>query len=165
MALNFQPSVILPRSALHFGVMIFCFAVPACAPGPRPENTVGRFFRSMNDKDVNSLLRCIDPRQERMYRASFRMIERFSRGRIPVEDMLELVPGLYQLFQEQITEDFKFRDLRIGSARLSGGDATVPATVTVVTKTRGSGQAQSQNIIFTLRRFDEGWRIIGIKNQ
>jgi len=126
---------------------------------------VRHFLRAFNDKDLNVLLTCVDPKQERMFRASFRLIEKFTRGRLPVEDLLELVPGIYQMLQSHASEDINFRDVHVGKGRISGEDAEVPVSLTVSARSRGLENTQQQDLRFALRRFDEGWRIIGIQNK
>jgi hypothetical protein len=100
-----------------------------------------------------------------MFRASLRVIEKLTGGRLPVEDLLELVPGMYQMIQSQVSEDVNFRDVHIGRGRVSGEDAEVPVSVKVWTRSRGSENTQQQELRFALRRFDEGWRIVGIQNK
>ena len=136
-----------------------------CTSTPRPETTVKHFLKAFNEKDVNVLLTCVDPKQERMFRASFRLIERLTGGRLPVEDLLELVPGMYQMFQSQVSEDVKFLDVHVGRGRVSGEDAEVPVSLTVLARSRGLENSQQQELRFALRRFHEGWRIVGIENK
>ena len=136
-----------------------------CTSAPRPESTVKHFLQAFNDKDLNVLLTCVDPKQERMFRASLRLIERLTGGRLPVEDLLELVPGMYQMLQSQVSEDVNFRDVHVGRGQLSGEDAEVPVSLTVWTKSRGLQNTQQQELRFALRRFDVGWRIVGIQNK
>ena len=136
-----------------------------CTSAPRPEVTVRQFLKAFNEKDLNRLLTCVDPKQERMFRASFRLIERLTGGRLPVEDLLELVPGMYQMLESRVSEDVKFRDVRVGRGRISAEDAEVPVSLTVLTRSRGLENSQQQELRFALRRFHEGWRIVGIENK
>jgi hypothetical protein len=126
---------------------------------------VTRFLQAFNDKDLNVLLTCVEPKQERMFRASFRIIEDLTGGRLPVEDLLELVPGMYQMLQSQVSEDINFRDVHVGKERIRGEDAEVPVSLTVSARSRGLENKQQQDLRFALRRFDEGWRIVGIQNK
>jgi hypothetical protein len=100
-----------------------------------------------------------------MFRAGLRIIERLTGGRLPVEDLLELVPGLYQMLQSRVSEDFSFRDVQVGRGRVSGKEAEVPVSLTVLAKSRGLENTQQQDLRFALRRFDEGWRIVGNQNK
>jgi hypothetical protein len=148
------------------GLLFAAYALMSagCTSEPHPEATVKHFLQAFNDKDLNVLLTCVDPKQERMFRASFRLLERFTGGRLPVEDLLELVPGMYQMLQNQVSEDVNFRDVRVGRGRVSGDDSEVPVSVTVLTRSRGLQNTQQRELRFVLRRFDEGWRIVGIQN-
>jgi len=136
-----------------------------CTSAPRPESTVKHFLQAVNDKDLNVLLTCVDPKQERMFRASLRLIEKLTGGRLPVEDLLELVPGMYQMLQSQVSEDIKFRNVYVGRGRVSGEDAEVPVSLEVWARSRGVENTQRQELRFALRRFDAGWRIVGIQNK
>ena len=131
--------------------------------GHAPEPVVERFLRAVNDKDLNTILTCIDPRQERMFRASFRLLEKFTGGKLPVEDLLELVPGLYQILQNKLAADFSFRNVQVYRAKTNGGDTEVPVLLTTSTRTGAAQQDQVQRVRFILREFEEGWRIVGIQ--
>src|SRR5690606_33688612 len=93
--------------------------ISACASGPRPENTVTRFLHAFNDKDMNVMLTCVDPRQERLFRGTFHLIERFTG--FPVEDVLDVVPGLAQLVPQQQMDDVRFSDVRFVDRRVEAG--------------------------------------------
>ena len=61
----------------------------SCRHSSRPERVVERFLQAFNDKDLNILLTCVDPRQEQTYRASFRILEWLSGGRFIKEERPE----------------------------------------------------------------------------
>ena len=128
----------------------------------RPEPVVERVLQALNDKDVKVILACIDPRQERMFQASFRLVEKFTGGKLPVEDLLELVPGLYQILQDKLATDFSFRNVQVYRAKTNGADTEVPVQLTSSTRTAAAQQDQVQRVVFVLREFEEGWRIVGI---
>jgi hypothetical protein len=143
--------------------VLLLFALVGCRTSPGPEPVVERFLRAFNDKDVNVLLACVDPRQERLFRASFRIVEKLTGGWFPVEDVLELVPGLYQAFQKDLSEDFSLRDVQVYRATINGEEAQVPVILTASARSRGVVKDARQRMQFRLRRFDEGWRIVGIQ--
>jgi hypothetical protein len=143
--------------------LLLSFALVSCSRTPGPEPVVERFLRAFNDKDVNVLLSCVDPRQERLFRASFRIVEKLTGGWFPMEDILELVPGLYQAFQKDLSEDFSLRDIRVYRATISGEEAQVPVILTASARSRGVASASIQRVRFRLCRFEEGWRIVGIQ--
>lgn len=120
-------------------------------------------MRAVNDKDVNTLLACVDPRQERLFRSTFRLVEKFTGGGVPIEDLLEMVPGLYQRLGQHLQEDLLFDRINVGRSLVSGDEADVPVTWEAVQRS-GSRKARStQSFVFRLRRFEEGWRITGIR--
>lgn len=138
-------------------------AMPACANSARPEATVRRFIQAFNDKDLNNLLACVDPQQERMFRASFRLVDRFTGGLLPLEDLLELVPGLYQVFQGRLSSDFRLRDIRVYKAKISGDEAEVTVLLTASMQSGRVQKDERQQLRFILRQFDEGWRIVSVQ--
>lgn len=153
---------------LVFGVNFLaalCLMSAGCASVARPEATVEHFVQAFNEKDLNVMLSCVDPKQERMLRASLRVVEKLSGGRLAAEDLLEMIPGLYQMIQSQVSEDINFRDLDVGRGQISGENAEVPVSLTVLTRSRGLENARQKQFLFVLRQFDEGWRIVGIRNK
>ena len=150
------------EAAVAAALLLFGFVACRKEEGG-PEPVVERFLQALNAKDLNVVLGCIDPRQERMFRASFRLVEKFTGGKLPVEDLLELVPGLYQIFQEKLATDFTFRNVQVYRAKTNGGNTDVPVILTASTRTGSTQQDQVQRVHFVLRQFEEGWRIVGIQ--
>lgn len=127
-----------------------------------PEKTVRRFFRAMNEKDVNRLLTCFDPRQERMFRATFRLVENATG--FPVADMFELLPGLHQAFGASTPEDFRFTELRVLSRDVDRETAAITVSVKALYRSGRREQMQTERIEFRLEHFEEdGWRIVDVR--
>lgn len=127
-----------------------------------PDRTVRRFFRAMNEKDVTQMLSCFDPRQERMFKASFRLAEKVTG--FPVADFFELVPGLHQAFGASIHDDFRFSHVRIRSRDITGTTALVRVSVKSTVRVHGIESSRVDDVEFTLARFEEGgWRIVAIR--
>jgi hypothetical protein len=154
--------VVHVEAAVAAALLLFGFVACRKEEGG-PEPVVECFLQALNAKDVNVVLGCIDPRQERMFRASFRLVEKFTGGKLPVEDLLELVPGLYQILQNKLAADFSFRNVQVYRAKTNGGDTEVPVLLTTSTRTGAAQQDQVQRVRFILREFEEGWRIVGIQ--
>jgi hypothetical protein len=145
-------------------LLIWLMTALACSGGSKPRRTVERFLQAFNDKDVNALLTCIDPKQERLFRASFRIIEKVTGGRLPLEDIFEAIPVLYQQFQGMLPQDLRFTDISLGDAQVGGDDAQINVTMTLVARAEGSEMIHKQTMVFSLRRFEEeGWRITGVQ--
>jgi hypothetical protein len=98
-----------------------------------------------------------------MFRASFRLVEKFTGGKLPVEDLLDLLPGLYQIFQDKLATDFSFRNVQVYRAKANGGNIDVPVILTASTRNGSTQQDQVQRVRFVLHQFEEGWRIVGIQ--
>jgi hypothetical protein len=136
--------------------------VGACQLGPRPEATVRRFLQSLNDKDVNLMLTCVDPRQERMLRAAFRIVE--SLTGFPLQDLFELFPGLNQIFGQRNPEDFRFSNIRVTDRSVEGELAQVTVSLTSHIRSQGVEQTRQEKVRFRLQKFEGfGWRIIEIQ--
>lgn len=145
-------------------VLVCLLVALSCGGSAKPRNTVERFLQSFNDRDFNVLLSCIDPKQERLVRASFRIIEKVTGGALPVEDIFEAVPGLYQQFQGVLPQDLRFTNVRFGNTRVSGEDSQVEVMLALAARTEGSETIHKQTMVFFLRHFEEeGWRITRVQ--
>ncbi len=133
----------------------------ACTGEQGPEPVVERFIQTVNDKDVSNLLSCIDPKQERMFRASFRLVEKFTGGTLPVEDLLEILPGLYQLLREDLGADVILQEVQVYRAKVNGDESEVPVMLTALARSGGEQKNEKLRIRFKLHKFEEGWRIVG----
>lgn len=147
------------RRAL-FGSLLLL--VLACGGADRgPDRIVRRFFRALNDRDVNQVLSCVDPRQERLLRATFRLVEKATG--LPVDDILEMLPGLHQAFGDQIREDFRFTNIRIHSRSVAGNTARLVVSVKSSYRSGTFVTERLEHFEFTLEKFDEaGWRIVAV---
>lgn len=144
-------------------LLLLSAALGACSGRERgPDRTVRRFFRAMNEKDVNQLLSCVDPKQERMLKATFRLIEKATG--FPMDDVFELLPGLHQAFGAQIREDFRFTKIRIRSRDVSGTTAKLVVSVNSLYRSGTRETKRLEDFEFTLEQFEEaGWRITGVR--
>lgn len=148
----------VPALFLAFAAM----ALVSCGRAePGPERTVRRFFRAMNEKDVNRLLSCVDPRQERIFKATFRLIEKATG--FPVDDLFEILPGLHEAFGDRVPEDFRFAQVRVRSREVSGTTARLRVSVKTTYRSGSLISTQTEELEFALEHFEEaGWRIIGV---
>jgi hypothetical protein len=146
---------------LLLSIAILSVAVSCRRHERGPELAVRRFFRAMNEKDVNQLLSCVDPRQERMFKATFRLVEKATG--FPLDDVLELLPGLHQAFGSEMPEDIHFTRIRVRSREHFGTKARLRVTVRSTYRARGMVSAQDESFEFTLEYFREhGWRIVSM---
>lgn len=150
------------RSAALILLVLAVVTVVSCGRAERgPERTVRRFFRAMNDKDVNQLLSCIDPRQERMLKATFRLIEKATG--FPVDDLIELIPGLSQAFGDRVPEDVRFARIRVRSRDVSGTTARMRVSARATYRSGALVSTRDEELDFTLEDFEEaGWRIVAV---
>ncbi|HEX2122767.1 MAG TPA: hypothetical protein VHL59_14110 [Thermoanaerobaculia bacterium] len=148
------------RTIAVAGLMVFLFA--ACGGGNRgPDRTVRRFFSALNDRDVNQMLSCVDPRQERLLRATFRLVEKATG--LPVDEILEMLPGLHQAFGSHMREDFRFTNVRVRSRDVSRDSARLTVSVKSSYRTGGLVTTRLEHFEFMLEKFEEaGWRIVSV---
>ena len=136
---------------------VLVLLMSGCSGGNRgPDRTVRRFFRAMNEKDVNQLLSCVDPKQERLLRATFRLVEK-TIG-LPVEGLLKMLPGLHQAFGEHMPEDFRFTNVRVQSRYLSGNTARLTVSVKSSCRSGGPVTTRLEHFELTLEEFEEEGR-------
>jgi hypothetical protein len=149
--------IMVGRACIWTFALICIAALSNCGPSTRPEKTVRTFVQAINDRDLNLLLTCIDPRQERMFRGGFRIIERFTN--LPLQDILEMIPGLSQLF---ITDNFQ--QLNFSNVRVVRRSVHQDTAIITVSAQVSSGSAIAENTIdFVMQRFELSWRIMSIR--
>jgi hypothetical protein len=154
----------LPRAAVirRFGPVAVILALSSCGPDP-PEAVVDAFVQAVNDKDINRMLECIDPRQERVVRLGFRLVGALTG--IPVEAVIDAIPGLAQLLPAGAAPELRLSNFSIIERQVHGDQARITASLT---HTYIGGPRRTQNdpvtVHFHLRRFEEkGWRIVAMR--
>jgi hypothetical protein len=146
-------------------VLVACLlslVLAACSGGNRgPDRTIRRFFRGLNEKDVNQVLSCVDPRQERFLRATFRVVEKATG--LPVDDILEMLPGLHQAFGQHLREDFRFANIRVRTREIDGDTARVTVSVKSSYRSGSLVTTRVEHFDFALEKFEKvGWRIVSV---
>lgn len=146
------------RFVVGVSAVLTLLAHDGCRTEPGPEATVRRFVQALNDKDMNQFLSCIDPRQERMFRAAFRVVEGVTG--LPLNDLFEMFPGINQVLGRQSSEDFWFSNLVTKSRVARGEFAEITISVTSHIRSAGRERTSQEDLLFKLQRFEEaGWRI------
>ena len=149
------------RKIAAFAIILAVLVTVSCTGISGPEVTVKHFIAPFNDKNVNTMLSCIDPRQEQLFRATFHIVEKLSG--IPVEDLLEMLPGLAQLAGQSASQDIRFEETRVVRKEVSHETAYVTISTTVIKRAGNSVQREQAQMQFRLTKFDEqGWRITGV---
>lgn len=129
---------------------------------PKPSDTVEKFVQAFNDKDLNKLISCFDPKIEKAYNATSNILSNFLFG-INLRDLADLFPVLYESLKLASGDatDVKMKIVNIKSEEIFGNDATVVAEIELITyDQKGLSSKDKCNFRFSLKKFDEGWRII-----
>ena len=141
---------------LVLGVILFA----GCQKSPR--DTVDRFVDSYNRKDINSLMSCLDPTWEKAYCATSNILSGVIG--VKIEDVVDLLPALSQIVKatgDMTDVTLHAREL---SATVDGNLATVAVELTENhTDAQGNSRSSTTKARFFLKKFDDEWRIIGLK--
>lgn len=129
----------------------------------QPVNIVKKFVSALNDKDINKIVTCIDPKQEKVYKATSSILKTFIK--VDLQDIADLVPAFYDYSKAYGNyADLHIEILDIVSSSTSGSKSTVVLNVKITSidqdnrKTTETGES-----IFYLKKFDEGWRIVDFR--
>jgi len=131
---------------------------------PRPVNTVKKFINALNNKDMNTLITCMDPKYEKLYNGAGNIFSKFIGG-INVKDVMDMFPAIYDLSKQGgNSADIHVEIKSVVSQQINGDNAVI--VVNIYGKNtdesgiinEGPGQAA-----FYLTKFSEGWRIVDIK--
>lgn len=132
---------------------IFLYKVLA---GEKPIDTVNKFIQAINEKDINTAMSCMDPKSEKVYKASSKILS----GVIGFEltDLAALFPGLLQISGCPV--DLQMNITEVVSQDITGNDATVVVRIRAL-ETDGDGNQSVDGGLskFQLHKFNEGWRI------
>lgn len=127
----------------------------------KPAKTVYKFIEAINNKDINTAMECMDPKDEKLYYAASKIAGEFL-GVNPT-DIADLLPGTIELLQDsgEMKADLQMEITDIVSQEVNGDYATVVTHIKGISTdengqvTRDEGQAT-----FKLQKFDVGWRIV-----
>ena len=142
--------------------LLLAIVTIACGGSGRgPDRTVRRLIAALNDRDVHRVLACIDPREERMLNASFRLVEKATG--IPLNDIFELVPAIHQLRGGGLHDDVRFTRVRILRRTITGNTAHLVVGLTSMSRAGGAESTHDQQVDFVLENFEDGgWRVVGV---
>jgi hypothetical protein len=127
---------------------------------PRPEDTIHRFVRAYNDKDINLMLSCFDSRIER----GFHGVGNILGGLLGVnpKDLFEVIPMLAAILESQ-PGNSRLENVNIHSRSRSGKSAVVVASLDERVIQRQGQKVFHHRIRFHLQREESEWRIMGME--
>lgn len=125
----------------------------------KPMDTIEKFIQAFNEKDVNTMVSCLNPAYEKTYNATSNLLSGILGFNIT--DLADLCPGIVEL--AHASGDATDMQMEIGevlSQQTSGNDEIIRVNL-LVTETASNG-SQEKNVIpttFTMHKYNEGWRI------
>lgn len=124
-----------------------------------PEQTVRKFVRSINEKNLNSLLLSIDPAKENLARELCKQLDG-----CPPQAWVNVLPGLNQIFGNPFPDDWQLDEIQVLDKKLEDDLAWITITTTLTTRTRDVKQKETKKAKFALHNFrGVGWRIVDIR--
>jgi limonene-1,2-epoxide hydrolase len=120
-----------------------------------PEKVVQKFVNSINSRDYNTAIACLDPKDEKAYNA----ISNIMGGllHVSLKDLADLMPFV----KPNGNDEVKYEDFHILSESVNGDQAKV---FTSQIGGFGGNTSKVSKEVFILQRFDDvGWRIVDIQ--
>lgn len=126
----------------------------------RPHDVVEKFFQALNEKDINTCMETVDPKYEKLYNVSSKVVGKLFG--ITLRDMADLFPFVVEFAKiEGDFEDRFFEIMDIVSEDIRGKTATV--TVIIDIKDEKGRRIDGAKGYVYLRKFNAGWRIVDMK--
>lgn len=153
------------RSVALVSAVVAAMLSAACATPPPPERTVERFLAAVDRRDPQAVLGCVSPSLERVVRLTIGVADSLTLGLLPVNDVLQAVPGLIELVGGGLGYEFRLRDVHVYRATVREDAAEVPVTLTAIMSSPNGDTVGTRVLLFTLRNYDVGWRIVGVRQK
>jgi carbon monoxide dehydrogenase subunit G len=126
----------------------------------KPIDVVDKLINAINEKDINTAMSCMDPAEEKLYKAGSSILSGFIG--VNLTDVADLLPGLFKYMQSSgdMKADLKLEVTDVVSQEISGDDATVVVRVKALsTDENGRASDDAGEAKFWLHKFNAGWRI------
>lgn len=122
-------------------------------------NVIYTFAEKINEKDINGVIHCLDPKQERLLNATSSILSTFIE--VKLTDVIDVFPFLLDIAGYE--GDLQINILKITSNERSGNEAVVKCIVEITSKDdNGNTSVEDGNAEFKLKRFGGEWRIMDI---
>ncbi|MBP8707200.1 MAG: hypothetical protein KBH94_00575 [Caldisericia bacterium] len=154
-------------------ILVLSISLVGCfyfSPQPKPIDTVVTFFDSINNKDINTAVSCLEPKYQRLFNLTNKIIGAITG--VNLSDILDLAPFLSFLadYFPEIKEDpelpiwVKFEIIEVITQSIDGKEATI------IVKVRGSEvnfiteeilNSEIAIVSFNLKNYsNDGWKIV-----
>lgn len=126
-----------------------------------PRDIVEKFFNAINEKDMNTVITCLDPQYEKLYNVSDKILGNVLG--VGIKDVADLFPFLleFQKAQNNDNSEIVIELEEIVSETISGNEAEV--IVRVSEQDENGTELESGTGKISLKKFNEGWRIVDME--
>lgn len=125
-----------------------------------PKYMVRKFITAINNQDINEAMSCVDPTYEKLYKVSNKAMADFL-GTPDLSGVTDLFPRLLTL--TEYSPDFQITIDKVISESMYDDIANIKSLLKVnMRDAKGKVTNKDVETIFTLKKFDKGWRIIDI---
>jgi len=126
-----------------------------------PVKVVEKFIAAMNDSDVNEAVSYLDPKYERLYKASSKLISKLV-GTPEITDIAEVLPGFMELSGGKENSEITIE--KVLSEKIEGSSATVRVRLKIKEKdTNGNPISETDTGTFILKKISGKWKIEDIR--
>lgn len=127
----------------------------------KPVNVVEKFITAMNDSDVNEAVTYLDPKYERLYKASSKLISNIL-GMPNISDIAEVLPGFMELSGGKENSEIIIE--KVLSQTIEGNSATVNVLLKFKEKdNNGNTKFKTDAGTFILKKINGKWKIENIQ--
>lgn len=149
---------IIVISIVAFLIIIFTILYNSSLDSPK--YVIGKFITAINNQDINEAMSCVDPTYEKLYKASNKAMADFL-GTPDLSGVTDLFPRLLTL--TEYSPDFQITIDKVISESMNDDMTNIKSLLKVnMRDSKGKVTNKEVETIFTLKRFDKGWRIIDI---
>lgn len=126
----------------------------------KPVNVVYKLVNGINEKDIQSIVECLDPKQEMTYKGVSAIISKVIG--YDMSDIVNLVPFLFDIMSNQgHYSNLHVNIIEITSEEINGNNAVITAFVELeITDKDNNIRKETGTEVFHLKKFSKGWRVV-----
>lgn len=141
-------------------VVLIGFLVKTFA-SDKPIEVVEKFITAVNDKDINKAVTYLDPKYEKLYKASSKVLSKVL-GAPELSDIADILPGFSQLAGSKDTSQITIE--KVISQDVQKNTATIKVLLNFKEKDDfGTFRNDRSNGTFTLKKINGKWKIVNMR--
>lgn len=126
----------------------------------KPNDVVYSLIESINEKDISASMECIDPKYQRLYTTTNKLLDKFIG--FSIDDLSNIFPFLFEMaYADGAVEDVRFQIVKVTNETITGNTAVVE--VLMETRDRYGKRIDGGTSYFYLQKFNVGWRIVDMQ--